>query len=192
MSLAYRPAEPEDLSFIIESFLDSFRTSRAAGLISMETWKEVMRPEWARILARPGIEVYVAYHPGDDSRLADLYAWLVIEREYEIPANLLRSGRRSREMVPADVPLVHYCFTKQAYRRMGVMKGLFRVAGLGKKWNYSTRTPVVSAMTEAGKLPHARWLHLVARYEKRSAKPKGVDACTNSATTDSLRGSGHG
>lgn len=164
-ALAYRHATDADLPLIVNSFLDSYRTSRAAGLICMDDWSRVMGEQFRKVLARPGVDVWVAYHPGETDHTADLYGWLAVERDYLLPANQLRSGRRTREMVKADVPLLHYVYVKQPYRRLGVAKGLLRAAGIGERWNYTCRTSVVAEL--ADKIPHARWTHLVARFEKR-------------------------
>lgn len=165
-SLAYRPATSDDMPLVVDTWVDSYRLSRAAGMISMEDWADIMTGQVRKVLMRPGVKLWVAYHPGDTDHREDLYGWLAVETEYEIPRNMLRSGRRSREMGKADVPLVHYVYVKQPYRRMKIARGLFKAAGVGDEFNHTCTTAVVSTLTKKNKLPGARWTHLVARFPK--------------------------
>jgi hypothetical protein len=156
------------MPFIVESFLNSYRTSRAAGLISMADWDEVMGTQFRKVLARPGVEAFVAYHPGETGNRANLYAWLAVERGYELVKNDFVGGEHVRRMVHTDIPLVIYAYTKQAYRKMGVCRGLFKAARVGPRWNYATRTAVVSTLERNGTIPaSSEWLHLTCRFAKQ-------------------------
>lgn len=155
-SLAYRKSDGGDLPFVIHGFLDSFRTSPEAGLIAMSRWRAVMEPEIVDILARPGVEVWVAHHPGEKERGADLYGFVIVERDY-------LDNRRQRV---EDVPLVIYCYVKQAYRGLGIARGLMASAGVGDRFNYVTETSDAKAMKRAGKLFAAQRQHLVVRFPK--------------------------
>ncbi len=166
MSLAYRRADAGDLDFIIGGWVDSYRTSRAAGLIQMADWPGIMSDQVRKVLARPGVVAWVAYHPGEKDRIADLYGFIVVETDYEVVRSDRINGRWQRHRVKADVPLVHYVMVKQAFRRMGVARGLFKAAGVGGQFNYTCHTPIVTTL--AAKIPGARWEHLVARFPKET------------------------
>jgi GNAT superfamily N-acetyltransferase len=150
-SLAYRPADTEDHSFVVESWLSSYKTAHAAGLIAMASWREVMVPQIERVLAKPGVQVHVAYHPGEQDRGADLYGWIAAE--------------------PGAEPLVHYVYVKQPYRRMGIARGLLGALGIdpASDLEYTCKTPIVSRLP----LPRARWQPLRARFDEApKTKPR--------------------
>jgi hypothetical protein len=147
-ALAYRSARPADLHFIEETFLDSFRLAHSAGLIAIEEWKEIMSRQWRRLISRPGVEMVVAYHPGDVEPRADLYGWIAVER----------SG---------TYPFLLYVYVKQPYRRMRIGRGLLLSVGLGPEveFEYAAKTPVVTRLTY--KFPRATWNPLRARFPPR-------------------------
>lgn len=166
--LAYRLAVAEDMPLIVDTWVDSFRTSRSAGLISMARWRSIMKVEVADVLARDGVIVHVAHHPGEKDRRADLYGWIAVERGYVASETEFSGGRHGKRLVQCDVPLVLYVYVKAPFRRMGIARGLFAAAGVGPRFNYACRTSVVSKL--AGKMPDAEWLHLVARFPKNTPK----------------------
>ena len=170
-SLAYRSAVSSDMPMVVATWADSFRTSRSAGLISMEDWLTVMVPQVRRVLARPGVAVHVACHPGEDDRRSDLYGWIAWETDYSMPAVLNEGGRHERALVKADVPLVHFVYVKSPYRRMGIARGLFRSAGVGDRFNYTCNTAVLSKLRD--KISRAAWTPLVARHPKN--EPRRTD-----------------
>ena len=143
-ALAHRRADAEDLRLVISSWLDSYRTAHAAGLIPMHMWRRTMRPVMSEILARPTVEVIVAYHPGEDDRDSDLYGWIAIERGHRWPH-------------------VIYAYTKHAYRGLGVARGLMSAAGIDPAdvFTYACKTGLVSDL--APKIPRARWKPLISR-----------------------------
>lgn len=171
-ALAYRLAVAEDMPLIVSTWSDSYRTSRSAGLISMARWQQVMEVEIRDILARDGVSIHVAHHPGETDRRADLYGWIAVERGYEVDSTERRHGRRERRIVVSDRPLVLYVYVKAPYRRLGIARGLFAAAGVGPQFNYACRTGVVSML--ASKIPEAEWLHLVCRFPK-SKNPGAVN-----------------
>jgi hypothetical protein len=153
MSLAYRPAAEPDMVLVVDSWVESYRTAHAAGLIAMEDWRDIMRAQVRKVLARPGGECWVAHKPGDDGSGADLYGWLALERGHSIP-------------------LVHYVYVKQNYRRIfGIGRGLFRAAGIdpAAEFSYTCKTAVVSDLRD--KIPRARWTPLVARFAPPKPNP---------------------
>ena len=165
-SLAYRPAREPDWFFVVDSWLWSYRDAHAAGLIQMEDWNRVMKPQLAKVLARSGVSIFVAHHPGQDGTGADLYGWIAIERGYQTPARSRQGGRWVDSMVSVSEPLVHYVFVKQPYRRLGIARGLFKAAGVdpAAAFNYTAKTAIVTLL--ADKISGGRWMPLIARYAK--------------------------
>lgn len=166
MGLAFRRAEARDKRLIVDSFLESYRHAHAAGLISMESWRDVMAPQFERILSRRGVGTWVAYHPAERDPRADLYGWISVERDFNIPMRVKVGMRWEEQMVPCEAPLVHFIFVKQPYRRLGVARGLFKAAGVNPvdEFLYTAKTPVLGKL--AAQIPLARWAPLVARYPK--------------------------
>ena len=122
------------MAFVRESFLDSFRTAHTAGMIAMEDWDEVMGKQWEKALARPGVQIWVAYHPYEPDPLADLYGFLAVEK------------------VRPHLDYILFCYVKADFRRWGIARGLFRAADIVKPFRYAVRTPVVTRLFHAGKL----------------------------------------
>ena len=145
MSLAFRRAEEPDRPFIVDSWLESYRTAHAAGLIAMEDWRSVMGAQFERVLARPRVETFVAHHPGEVDHVADLYGWIAVERGHTLP-------------------YVLYVYVKQPYRRMGIARGLFGAAGVkpDAPFHHACKTAVLSDLKT--KIPFARFSPLAVRY----------------------------
>jgi hypothetical protein len=152
------------MPLVVATFVESYRTSRSAGLIAMEDWQAVMEPQVKKVLARDGVTVHVACHPGETDRRADLYGWIAVERGYVAAEPEVANGRHGHRLVPCDVPLVLYVYVKSPFRKLGIARGLFGAAGIGARWNYACRTSVVTKL--AAKMREAEWLHLVARFPK--------------------------
>lgn len=169
-SLEYRPADERDAPFIVDSWVSSYRNAYAAGLISMTDWREVMTEQVRRVLLRPGVDAIVACHPTDIDGATDLYGWIAVERGYSVPIRTseMRGGRRlhTTTMQLADEPLVHYVFVKQAYRRMGIARGLFEAAHIdpARPFRYTCKTAMVRKL--AGQIPGSEWAPLIARYPR--------------------------
>lgn len=144
-ALAYRPAQTGDLRFVLETFLDSFRLSHAAGLIAMEDWREVMAKQWGKLIAPASAEIVVAYHPGESGQRADLYGWISVDKR-------------------TPPPFVLYAYVKQPYRKMGILRGLLLACGLGPDagFEYAAKTPASSKLVD--KFPRASWNPLRARF----------------------------
>lgn len=157
MSLAYRPADVHDVGCIVGTWLDSYKNAHSAGLIAMDQWKSVMEPQVRRVLARAGVEAFVAYHPGETDHIADLYGWIVVERGH-------------------DQPLVHYCYVKSAYRKQGIARGLFRIASVdpAAPFFYTCKTYVVHELRNRSLIAASRWQPLIARRpEDQHRRPRG-------------------
>ena len=167
MTLSYRKAEAADAPLIVSSWVESYRTAHAAGMISMADWAQVMTAQVLRVLARSGCEAWVAFHPGENDQRSDLYGWIAVESDVRIPARVREDGKWIERMEPAGCALVHYCYVKQVYRRMGIARGLFRSAGvdLGNRFLYTCKTAIVSELIRST-APHAKWMPMIARYPK--------------------------
>lgn len=164
--LKYRAAEAKDWNFVLESWLDSYRTAHAAGLVSMEDWKPLMRRQFQKILSRYGCVTWVAFNPSDPDSGSDLYGWAAVERDFQVPVRKRVNNQWEQILENSEAPLVHYVFVKQAYRKMGIAKGLLRAAGVDVQepfW-HSSKTPVLEKLKS--KMPQARWNPLLARFSK--------------------------
>lgn len=150
-ALDYRPAKESDFTLVRDGFLDGYRTAHAAGMILMEDWEEVMGPQWDKILAREGVDVFVAFKPSEADTRFDLYGFIVIDSKYACDGK--------------PQPFVVYCNVKHKYRRLGVATGLFKIAGVdpAKEFHYAAKTGVVSKLRE--QIPLAKWKPLAIRFE---------------------------
>jgi GNAT superfamily N-acetyltransferase len=150
--IAYRRAEASDMAFVVDSWIDSYKSAHAAGMIAMGDFRTVYQRQIALALARPGTQLWVAYHPGDTDHTADIYGWAAVEHS-------------------DGCPYVQYCYVKSAYRRMGIAKSLLAKAGItpDRHWEYSCKTGIVTKLAKA--MPNARWNPLRIRFS-----PKGNPA----------------
>lgn len=182
MSLKIRRADERDLRLVVGNWVDSYRKAHAAGLIAMEDWDAVMEPQVRKLLARPNVDVLVAYHPDETDRRHDLYGWIAVEHDYLVVVREREFGSRGQwvdKTVAGWCPLLHYCYVKSTYRRRGVARALFKAAHVDPlgEFIYTCKTGVVARLTaathdDAGrfvsppKLPRARWNPLIARFPK--------------------------
>lgn len=172
MRLTVRPMQPADRSFVVESWISSYRRSPHAGLISMAAWHEVMTATIDGILARPAVRVLVAADADAADHTADLFGWLAW-------------------MPHADGPLVFFAYTKHAYRydpttRTGprIASRLFRHAGIDPRgrFSYACLTHVVGTLSASGKIPRAKWRPLLGRFpEDKNHAPRSEAADSDAA-----------
>lgn len=156
MTVAIREADDGDRTFVVENWLDSFRTAYGAGLIQMDDWYDVMRPQLQKALARPGVRTLVAYETDEPDRVADLYGFLVFD-----PALTDRH---------VTLPMVLYVYVKAPYRKWGYARRLFAAAGIDphEPFFYACRTEAVGRL--AHKIPRAKWQPLPARFPKQQTE----------------------
>lgn len=168
MALCYRLAEPEDLRFVLESFLDSFKSSHAAGLVCMDDWREVMAPQLAKILARRSVEIWVAYNPGAENPRANIYGWLAHEKGW-------------------TQPYVIYCYVKLGYRKKGLARRLFKKAGIdpAEPFEYAAKTSMLTRKRLRAAIPMASWKPLRIRRKTPETRSNSVTSEESSATTES-------
>lgn len=182
--ISFRPMEPRDRAFVLESWVDSSRTAYTSGQIAMEDWAPIMRVQYGKVLDRPA-QVLVAYDPDDhDPGLVDLLGFIAYDS------------------TNFRLPYVYYVYVKQTYRRWGyvqacslcntpveagaeccvggriisIRKGdgiarrLFAAAGIdpSKPFQYSGNTRKVRELER--KIPLARWQPLLARFPLDAAR----------------------
>lgn len=177
MTIAFRRAAPDDLRFVASTWAAGFVDSWAAGIIpahlSYEYHRDVVMP-W--LLARAGVQVWVAANPGEADQRLNLYGHVVIERAVVVPARVRvpgkDPGRRvwATKLVASSVPMVHWVYVKEAKRGHGIARGLFRAAGIDlarplwfscKPANWPELSPLA---------PCATWRPDIARREKKAAE----------------------
>lgn len=141
-ALAFRRATDSDRVMVVRTFLDSTRTMRSAGLIAMDDWEAVMRPQAEKLLARPGVEVLVAYAPGEEPPF-DVYGWLAHEKGH-------------------IWPYVLFVYVFANYRKNGIARRLLAEAAIGPDDEF--RYAVWLERSLAEKVPLATWSPLTARY----------------------------
>jgi hypothetical protein len=167
LKVAFRaPRDASDVKFVVESWLEGQRTSYSAGLVVIEDWFDVMRPQYTKLMRRPGMQTVVAYEKTDPDFL---YGSIIADpTEQRVPD---KSG--SLHWWPA---LVLFVFVKQNFRRAGYQNGvrvgdgigrqLFSAVGVDvtKPFLYACNT--VTASRLASKAPLAKFNPLAARFPK--------------------------
>jgi hypothetical protein len=124
-------------SFVVESWLASYRASPWSGVVTNNLYDAVYGDTIRQLFER-GALCWVAHHPDDENHII---GFLVTE--------YTRDG----------VPVVHYVFTKDYARRQGVARSLFAAAGIDPKerFFYTFRTGSARAF------PGGRYEPAVAR-----------------------------
>jgi len=152
--VSYRRAGEADHKFCLYSWVKALKFEYSAGLIAVDDWREVMTPQLDRILHRPGVEMFVAYRPGET--VADLYGWIAVERGHA-------------------QPLVHFVYVKTHQRGEGFARGLFRAAGIDPRapFTYTTQTAPARSAQKLRKIPGAKWNPMISRHPKTNPKPRG-------------------
>lgn len=181
--IKYRQAGAADVQFIIKTWIDSYKGSHGAGILSIPElampcecgkpirydFEAVMEVTLAHLLQRPGLTAWVAYKPRERPP-HDLYGYLVSETEPNVPTYVRGTGGEYVLQVDSSTePLVHFIFIKRTFRGFGIARALFTVAGIdpSKPFLYTCKTPNVSKLEKAGLIPSARWFPLSARFNKR-------------------------
>lgn len=114
-----RPATPEELPSVYESWAGTWKRSRSAGCIPNHLFNEVTFTAITQLLQR-GMKVAVLEaksHPGV------VLAWIAYERDTRSPQ-----------------VIVHYLFTKDGFRQRGLSKTLLSHVGAGSKFIYTHQT----------------------------------------------------
>lgn len=162
MKLITRVMQPDDRSFVVESWISSYRRSPHAGLVSMVAWHEVMSATIDGILARPEVRVLVAADADATDNVANLFGWMAW-------------------MPHAEGPYVFFVYVKHAYRfdreaRTGprIATRLFRAARIDPRgrFNYASNSHVVGEICAAGKIPRAKWKPLIGRFPEETRRAR--------------------
>lgn len=135
-----RPSVPDDRPFIVDTLLESFRKSFAAGPLPPDIYRPAYRRAINRILDRPTERTLVLETEGV------LIGWISYERR-------------------TPVHLLHYCYTKKDYRREGVARELMRKAGIDPKQPFYVTfwSPKTDELRDAGAWSGARWNPAIVR-----------------------------
>ncbi len=183
MTAVIRRMIPADRQFVISTWSSSYRMSPYAGMLSMETYADVMHREIARIIDHPTSCVLVAEEPGevDDKGRPFVYAF-----------GAFRNG--VHPAVLSRVPYVYYVYVKAPYRqgrkRLGMTTGyaalLLGAYGIdpARPFTYACRTSYCDTL--ASKMPRAAFDHLPARYLEHHG-PEQAEPATDQPTSQAVR-----
>ena len=178
MTAAFRQMQPGDRPFVISGWSSSYRTSKYAGLLAMDTYAYVMHREVGRLLDHPRVATIVACEPGEtiDGTKPFLYGFITV-------------GIDPVQLGSAMVPHVLYVYVRTPYRRarsrLGASAGyatqLLEVAGVDPlaPFVYACETNVVSELSKL--IPLAEFNSLPARFLEhheqriRSSSKEGSD-----------------
>lgn len=150
MTISHRPASPSDRPFIIDAWVSSYRTSHSAGMISMDSFHRVMWPEVERVLDLPATVTVVAFETSAPADSPNLYGFICAD------------------FVDAT-PLVHFVYTKAAYRRGGIATGLMKAVNIDPRapFRFTCKTAALAELIRHRKLPCAKHDPLTVRYSNR-------------------------
>lgn len=147
MTISHRLATESDLPFVFGSWLSAFRPSYAGGPVPADLYAAVYTEAIGHLLRRPGCDVVVAFKPGEEPGMADLYGFLCAERE------------------TSRGPVVHFVYVRDSQREEGIARGLFDAAGIDirSSFTFTYKTPIVAKL--AAKIPRSRYNPLCARFQ---------------------------
>jgi hypothetical protein len=168
-ALRTRPATPGDLEFVLDSWVETYRLSHFAGPIPMPMYRDAMAAFVKWMLARPGIEVVVAFKPGEEPP-NDLYGWVCVERN--VPMRVKEFDPVQRKTVEVDKPapqkVVHFVYVKHMFRTKHVATKLLQACGVDVRapFAHTHKTAIVAKLKELGKLPDSIFAPQLARFPK--------------------------
>lgn len=147
MIVAHRLAVAADWPFVHDAWLESFKTSHAAGPIPMDMYRTVYREVLRRLVERPRCGTWVAYNSEDHDQV---FGFITFET----------TNDRGH--------VIHYVFVKNFCRRMGIATGLLRATGIEPEdpFLYTFKTPAATKLAQ--KWTGMRFDPLVARFPPRS------------------------
>lgn len=121
---AIRPPSEKDYPFILQSWVRTYARSFDEGPLWPRAIADAVHATVQRLLARSGVELAIAANPANP--------WLII-------------GYVVFERAP-DGPIVHWCYVKDAYRKLGVGSDLIQYArgDLPGRLRITFRTPAAS------------------------------------------------
>lgn len=147
----YRPASQGDRAFVWTSWLRSFSGSPYAGPIPMGAYWKAYERALLEVLGRSTVTVTVAANESDPGQI---FGFAVTE-------------------AGCALPTLHYVYTKQAFRRLGVARSLLSASGLSGPAFFTFRTPagdafllsVLGSVREVAPQDRDRRQHVAERME---------------------------
>lgn len=163
VDIRIRRMRPEDTAFVIDTWVETFRNTYAAGVVPMKFYQADYRKYVATLLADREPDVLIAYDAAAEVAGAELLGYLVFETSATFPA-----GRRMKTVGP----IVHYCYVKEYVRERGLARALFAAAKIDQHGDFvftfkpteHDRKPDAKKWKDT--IPRARWNPLIARYPK--------------------------
>lgn len=134
MSTKIRPARKEDINFIFDSWLKSWRKSRYAGVIPNHLYYATYRATIESLVAR-GAELKVACHPSNEDHIL---------------------GWSCTEVTSDGFSVVHYLYVKDCFFNLGVESELLDNLPGEKPGFYTFNYKQVKESLEA-KWPNSRF-----------------------------------
>ena len=164
--LTVRPVAADDLAFVVDSWVESYRHAHAAGLIPMPHYQRVYREAVTWMLERPGVAVHVAVGPEDvlcGFAAVETGAPVLVSRRARVAGQL----QWVEQPEPSPHPFVLYLYVKASFRGRGIACELLDAAGVDRqgRYLYASKTPEGSAWVEKH-APLGKWSPLVARFPK--------------------------
>lgn len=171
-AVLHRPAVASDMAFILDSWKRSFQDSYYAGLVAAEDYHSVYDVALGRILARPGIEVWVSVVDAPGVEGAEVNGWAVVERG---PVTVKRrNAKRGEAWRVCSMDVLHYMYVKWERRREGIARALLKAAGfdVARPFFHTGQSVEWLDLVRAGAsiAKNARHNPLIARYAKRAQK----------------------
>lgn len=151
MRLAFRPAAAhasEDRKFILATWSSSYKKSHSAGLITADDWADIMRPQFEKHLNRIDARALIAYDRNDPDFF---YGWI--------------AGDTSE-----STPVIYYTYVKEAYRRSGIARALFKAFGVDPSGYFVYVCGTPDAIQMQRKIPRARFNPNEVRYPKENRR----------------------
>jgi GNAT superfamily N-acetyltransferase len=141
---SFREALPEELPFVVKSWVNGFKASHWAGPLPDNLYRKVYQEAVRQLLAREGVKVTVASWDEPDSPPLVL-GYLVHEDGFEHP-------------------VVHWIFVKPDYRGNGLAAGMAKAAGVDSSlpFFYTHRAPIAARLP----IPGAIFRPQIARRKK--------------------------
>ena len=150
----YRPAIAADRAFILSGWSSSLRTTRDMSFIKMADWASVMRP----VLEKTLDEASVIVAEGEV-----LCGFIATDPR---PPRKLQRRRARRPVAPAFVDYVLYIYVAQPFRRAGIARTLFHVAGIDPMSRFSYACRTLASWECASQFPNAVYDPFRARFSK--------------------------
>ncbi len=128
LDIDFRFPAMDDLPFIYDTWVESFRLSHAAGPIPMDMYRTLYREIIRRVITQPTAMCLVAYNVHIPRQIC---GYVVFER--------------------GEVPTIHYCFVKHWMRGHGMAKALLATALIDprKPFLYTFKSRVMTDLKNA-------------------------------------------